>query len=373
MLHLLLLVTMQVDPGPANKRYEFEARDWITSPAYRFPENRNFAIYFFPNPEDSKQYTELEKSFEDLEKLAKRKDFLVMALTPAHDERLQKFIRKAKVDFAVGCGSDAHKQFKLEKLPKLVILEQGAQQTATWNAIEMTGIESLLPAESDNGLVSGEFNDQSSLDILRQHARFDTDNDQRERAVKILRQRMPTEEFLRLCDEMLAEGDPSLPPYGAIDYQRHLADPSIPEKQARFPASSIASQERRANPTNPKWARIDEFEKVAAQKSIGELELEFRNSSTSDPSDLLIRRTIADELATRSEKADARAIIMRFLPAEPDEGIRLRLVGAMTDVCSPGDREAVQFLEQCLAQEKNIRSVRPLLLTSIRYLNGEID
>lgn len=370
---VLVLALMMGDPNVESKQFELEAETWINAPVLRFPEDRSYAVLFFSTETNREETEKLEKLMEKLGKAAKGKAYWVMALSPDKEDRVRRLVKKLKVDFPVGAGSKSHQLFKIEDFPQLIILERAASQTARWDALSIDRIDSLVPAEPTDGLVSGAFDQSSSNDVLTRYARQDPDNDQRERAVKLLREKMPTEEFLKLCDALLAEGDPSLAPYGAIDYQRHLADPSIIEKQPRFSAGALASQARRENPTDPRWTRVDEYDKALSGKTLDQVWIDYQSSLTDDPADLLIRKSIAIDLANRADKVGARSMLMRMLPGELDSLVRLHMVGAMTDVCAPGDLEAANFLEAHLAHETDIRNVRPLTRTSIRYLRGEID
>lgn len=370
---VLVLALMIGDPNVEATRFDLEAETWINAPVLRFPEDRSYAVLFFSTETNREATEKLEKLIEKLEKAARGKVYLVMALSPDKEDRVRRLVTKLKVDLPVGAGSKSHRQFKIDDFPQLIILERASSQTVRWYALPGDRIDSLVPAETNDGLVSGGFDESSSNDVLTRYARQDPDDDQRERAIALLRGRMPTEEFLKLCDALLREGDPSLAPYGAIDYQRHLADPSITEKQPRFSPAALASQARRANPTDPRWTRVDEYDKALSGKSLDQVWIDYQSSLTDDPADLLIRKFIAIDLSNRADKVGARSMLMRMLPGEPDSLVRLHIVGAMTDVCAPGDLEAADFLEAHLAHETDIRNVRPLTRTSIRYLRGEID
>lgn len=355
------------------KRFDFEAETWIDPPAIRFPEDRSYAVLFFSNPTNREETETLKELFKKLEKLSRRKDFMVMALSPDKADPVRQLVKKLKVRLPVGADSESHRQFKIEDFPQLIILERGTDRTARWSTMSIQGIDSLLPGGASDGSTSEGFDQGSSIDTLTRHAYDDPDIGQRERALEILRGRMPSEEFLKLCDDLLAEGDPSQQAYGKIEYQRHLADPSITEKQPRLAPSALASQARRENPSDSRWSRVDDYEKGVNAKSLEQLWTDYQAASTDDPADLLIRREIASNLASRTDKIGARAMLMRMLPIENDAGVRVYVVGGMTDVCDQGDLEAAKFLEDYLPHETNILYIRPLVRSSIRYLRGETD
>ncbi|MBI1824919.1 MAG: redoxin domain-containing protein [Planctomycetes bacterium] len=370
---LIAITILAITVGGAEreaKQVELEAETWINAPAIVFPDNRSYVVLFFSTESDKEKREETEKLIEKLQKVAKRKDYLVILLSPNKEAAVRRFIKKEKIEFPVGSGTKSNKQFKIEDYPKLIILERTADgKLAPWNDMPVNYLDSLVPGETSSGLDSGAFDEGSPTETLTRYAREDPSDDSREKALEILRGRMSIEAFLKLCGSLLAEANPATQTYGKIEYQRQLADPSVTEKQPRYSPCALASKARRANPSDVCWARVNEYEQAVSGKPLNQLWTDYHASATDEPSDLLIRMSIVDDLANRTDKAGARSLLMQMFPLETDFAVRLHVVGSMMDACGPGDTEAADFLEAQLAHETNIRSVRPLMLATIHYLH----
>lgn len=346
-------------------RFDLSAESWVNPPTIRFADERTFVVLFF-STEDN--HEETKEFFERLSKLKRRRNFFVLALSSEREERVRTFAKRLKVDVPLGAGSKSFRQFKVKRFPTLIMLERSSAKTPRWTEIGVNVLDKMVPAELGPGIVSGEFDDSSTQDELIRHAYDDPDTDECERALELLRTRMSAEEFLDLCDALLGEGDPATQRYGRIDYQRHSADPSIVEKRLKYPPSSLAKKSRREQPDDPRWSRLDQFEKDLPNKTVEQLWSDYQASLTDDPSDALMRMAIADRLEKHPDKNGARSMLKRMYPGEPDDGVRLHIVGSMADLSGPGDTDAADFLEAHVDQEENILWVRPLMLRTVRYL-----
>lgn len=371
---LIFLAAATFAPESSSRPMEVSARRWFNVRTVQIPDRRTHVLFFFSTVQN---HAETVRHIERLNRLHKKADLEVLGLCAESSRRVEEFIKKRGVRFPVGAVSKAYKQFKIQRFPAVVVFDPETQQRS--EELKPVPLDDLAGYDGweDDGAqpVSGDFDETTSVTQLQAHARFDSDSLQRRRAVHLLRSRMATEEFLSLCDELLETSeDPTL--RGSIAYQRHLADPSTPEKEPVSPPSALANRARQENPEAPEWQPVREYEEFAGELSPSELASDFFDYQQLglDPTSLLIRREIASrfnaisENGSEEEKAEARTELMGMLPGEPDAAVRLWLVGALWSTTKPGDLEVADFLTEQLAIEPNIRSVRPMMETVIRCL-----
>lgn len=347
------------------KAVDLQAEAWFNPSSIRVPDDRTYVLFFFMTfqKDDPGRWIAM------LNKLHRRRDVVVVGLSPESKERVEKFIKKRKVRFTIGAQSRAYKDFKIKRFPQLVILQSGARgEQSRWTVPDTASLSEWFPdVPLDEPLESGAFNEKSAVELLKRHAREDADYSEQKRAVKLLREKLPPEEFMDFCDEILAyEYRPAL--RGAISYQKHLADPNAPVKEPLLAPSVRASHSFKKNANDPKWNPYHDYFSQIDDRTSEQLVQDFYDHRTDDPIDLLIRRGLPYELVKRPDKENVRSSLMQILLDEPDSAVRQRIVGALSEVCGPGDFEAADFLDTQLKTETNIRVVRPMMEYVIRYL-----
>ncbi len=363
---LLLGCVLTILTAAKQKPIELQAGAWFNTGTIRVPDDRTYVLFFFT----TFQEREVKPFIGRLNKLHRRRDTIVVGLSPESEERVEKFIEKEKIRFTVGARSRTYKDFRIKRFPRVVVLERKRSGNRVENIfVDLESPDSWFPHHlpEDEPLEPGAFDEKSSVEILKRHAHEDSSYLEQKRAVRLLRDRLTTDEFMGFCDEILEyEYRPAL--RGAIAYQKHLEDPNAPVKEPLHPPSSRASQSLRGSSDDPKWDRVHDYFLRIDELPSEQLVEDFFDNMTDDPGDLLIRRGIPAALEKRTDKENVRSSLMQMLLAEPDSGVRLRVVGAFSEVCLPGDFEAADFLEEQLKTEKNIRGVRPMLEYTIRYL-----
>lgn len=373
-----LICTMGVVVGIAGRApVEISARTWFNARTVQVPDERTYVVFFFSTIQGKK---ENPRYIARLHKMRKNREVVVIGLSAESSKRVQKFVKENKVRFSVGAESKAYKQFRIKKFPAIVVLDPSEKDRA--GRSPLTSLDDLddyvdFPDEDEvPPLVSGEFSKESSVEVLEDHARNDTDETYRLRSLSFLRKKMAPGKFMKLCDELLAATSNFGTSRGNIAYLRHLADPTVKEKEPRSPPSSDAKRARRVTLGGPQWQRVRDFEELAPQLSQEKLMAELFDDQTdpTDPRNLLNRLEIGSifngiaDNGTAEEKATARELLMQMLPGEPDAGVRLYLVGALWGTAYPGDIEVAEFLEEQLKTEPNIRSVRPMMETIVRCM-----
>jgi len=362
---LVLAASGQTQTTPG--QIELKAETWFNAPSIRIPENRTYVLFFF----STVQEREVEPWIEKLREIDRREDVVVLGLSPESKERVSRFVDQKKIRFAVGAGSRDYRAFKIKRFPRVIVLSPDAGNGAiSQEALNLEGINRWFdPSRGAEPLITGAFTEDSPTDVLRRHAREDSERGESFRALSLLRQRIPPQEFMAYCDELLAQENDVLR-RGSLLFQRQWADPSIPEseKEPLFSPSLLGQREEREKPDDGKWAPVGEYVQRIANRTETELFQDFLDRLTDDPVDARIRSSIPFELGHRPDKVEARSFLMQMLPLETDFGVRNRIVGALSEVCDPGDLEAADFLEDQLRTESNVRIVRPMMEYVIRYL-----
>ncbi|MEK6676689.1 MAG: hypothetical protein AABZ47_13685 [Planctomycetota bacterium] len=129
-------ITSTDDPDRA---HEIRAKSWLNAQPVRLFDSPKVALvaFFATGSSDS------EKLLKSLNRLHQRysteKHLLVVGLTAEDCQRTEAYLRRKRLRFKVGCGSDTAQQYSAKAMP-LVILVDLKQQRVLWRA-EGTGIE----------------------------------------------------------------------------------------------------------------------------------------------------------------------------------------------------------------------------------------
>lgn len=347
-------------------RIHLQAEAWLNPMTIRVPDDRTYLLFFF----STVQEREVKPWIEKLNKIDRREDVVVIGLSAESKERVAKFVEQQKLEFVVGAKSKSYKRFDIKRFPQVVVISpEGRDPTVAPEAVELERLDRRFATSPElERLTPGAFEDDSPLELLRRHAREDSEN--KLRAMGLLRKRVSSDEFMDFCDRLL-EDEENVFRRGDIHFQRQLADPSIPEneKEPLLPPSSDARRLSRENPNDPQWIPVREYVENADERTIEQLFQDYLEHSGDSPADVMIRRVIPDYLARSPDKRRTRELLMQMLPIEPDAATRMTIAFSFAnEVCQPGDFEVADFLETQLETEKNIRTTRPAMEYVIRYL-----
>ncbi len=368
-IHVVLLLAVLSAPSEARSapgRVELQAEAWFNSLSIRVPEDRTYVLFFFSTVQEREAKPWIEK----LNKINRREDTVVIGLSAESKERVSKYVEQQKVQFAVGAKSKAYKKFSIKQFPQVLVLSPKRRSgDIAPETIDLERLDRRFAPPAEVGpLTSGAFDEDSPLDLLRRHAREDSED--KLRALGLLRKRIPPEEFMEFCDQLLEEEE-NFFRRGDVLFQRQLADPSIPEseKEPLLPPSSEARRLSRENPDDAQWVPVRDYVEGADERTAEQLFQDYLDHPGDNPADVMIRRNIPDYLARTPDKQRARELLMQMLPMEPDAATRMGIAFSFAnEVCQPGDFEVADFLEQQLQTEKNVRTARPAMEYVIRYL-----
>lgn len=121
-IKLLLLSPLlwQPDHSEGLDGRDIVARHWFNNPEYRLHDERSVVLLFFRAERPDK---ELRRAVESLSRLARRKDFVVIGLTPDSRARAQWFVDEYKVRFTVGAESHSAGAFGIREMPQILLIE----------------------------------------------------------------------------------------------------------------------------------------------------------------------------------------------------------------------------------------------------------
>jgi len=346
-------------------RVEIEVGRWFNPPSVRIPDERTYVLFFFSTVDERSNAPWIKK----LNTLRSRADLAVLALTPESEERVSRFVEAKKVRFPVAAKCNAYKRFRIKEFPKLIVMPpHQSERNDNTDPLDFDAFDRRFSGEPESErLVSAAFSDDAPIDVLRDHARLDPVEAESHRALRLLRTRQAPDEFMALCDELLGS-ESNLRRRADIEYERHLANPAIADKEPLLAPASEALHAIRQTPDDPQWKPLQEYRERVASRTPDELLEDYLEHSSTAPADLLIRRTIPPTIGESADKARAREILVQMLRAEQDAVIRMNIVYTLATVCQPGDIEIAEFLEDQLRTEKNIRVARPAFEYVIRYL-----
>lgn len=372
-------------PAAANAAggVSLRAEKWLNGPTLRHPEDRSYVILFF-NVHDQDRDTapvslkELGRFVGELNKLSlRRPDVLVLGLTAHTEKQIARFMVEFKPRFAIGVQSLSYKRFRVEKFPTVVVIPRrdGDMADPPWSALDSTALdaipEKLGPPREQADIPLEELSNEELMhrikenpDPLREIVPILAD------ALELLRTRMDAEDFMRFCDEIEYQiGYTGSIWVGRVRYERHLADPTILEKQPRRTRLSEVLASWRASRDDPTWASFSEFSKANSHDSRkpGRLIDLYRAHMTEDANDLLIRHDLTFPFNTLNDPAFIDDL-KGMLDIEPDPILRSRILICIVQCASRDDTELLPYLEGKLAGETNIYWARPTLEMVIDHL-----
>ena len=363
-----------------------DARQWWNFHELRVPDDRAHVVLLFSTSEGGK----VEPLLTPLHRLDQQRDVLVVGLSPDRPERVKKFIDKHRIRFLIGAGSRACLRLGGRRLPRLLLVRSGLD-AASPNARSIfpgtpEGLKKLVAQmKADSGRnarhlpipTADQLDDNTPVAQLRLAA-LQGDRGARRRALEILRVKVPPEQFMDVCDEVLMAPPPPRAAkhywlraqwYGEVAYLRHLADPNVKEKQPFLSPASDALE--RLEPADV--AFLTAYKLALTEKSVKELRDVYLQRLSDAPLDLVIREQVISNLIDHALNGQEQAlnVLMTIAPDEPDTYLRWCIVLGIGSVCHRDDSdhaEVIKFLEDMLETEEDIRRVRPTIIAILEHL-----
>ena len=350
-------VPLAASAGPPSNT----AEKWLNTLTLRPFDDRRVVVLFIGD----KLTHDLKEPVAELNKLARRSDVVVLAVTAQGDKFARKFVEEFDPRFAVGIQSRAERQFDVRRYPTVMVFQKEGPVRFT-DTSEL--IAKLGPAPADEGLAA----EQMTTSELLVRVRESDDHDVMEESLSILRMRMPPEEFLGLCDELeYKQGELALSWLGKVRYARHLGDPAIPVKQSDSSPGRDAMRKAKNEGGFGRQAIYDLYRSKPEWTTEELLDPYLDNLGNSD-AELVYRWGWAGIVGDLGKPAYAEALA-EMLEIEPDPNVRHRIACAISDIYdnhpfqNPG---FVERLERRLEREDNIRWVRPMMELAIHQLKN---
>jgi hypothetical protein len=364
---------------------ELDAKTWWNAPAIRIPDDRTYVILFFTSRVEEKVVPHLKA----LERLSRRRNVEVVALSPEPEDKVRSFVEKHKPPFAVGASTTAFRRLRVRRWPQLVILRPADKQDRGPNREEidlsagaLLDVEKRLGAHDDPVPIEAtSINETTPRDLLLRCVLHSPDVGARLCALPFLREKMSPADFLPLCDRLLAEGGPPnlTVPWRAgwlqaLAYQRHLAaSPPMAEVPEYSPEGRAFRDLLRAGVDAQLLQDI--YQVQLRSKPLAGVREDYLTHRTADPKDVLLRERVAGHLqeCAATDKAAVRALAMELLPLESEFSVRIMLLHALYQACSPGDDEAIAFLERQLEFDREPYGARPFIQCLLDYLRTGVE
>jgi hypothetical protein len=342
---VLFLTLLLVPPDGLDK---VDAKAWLNASCLP-REDADYVLFFFAlqseqNVQDAVRHVGM------LNRLDRDPSVLVLGLTPEPPERVQSFVKKHDVRFAIGAGSRCARRFDVRRPPALIRLKRG----------EAPGVFSFEEANQLARDVASELRELSKLE-LQQFVTGDAEGHVRAAAMARLYRKMDKNEYIAFAESRIPEeGNPWV--RGRLDYFLHLAN-GIPRDDDEISDSAYAHNLFEENPDAPEWREVQAYlaKREARKLTVDELRAEYLSHDTTAPHDLVIRRFVTGNLEDAADHAKAKEALMEIIAVDLDPSIRMFAAMGLGKVCATGDNEVADFLQEMAALEENITRVRPMM------------
>lgn len=186
---------------------------------------------------------------------------------------------------------------------------------------------------------------------------------------------LPADAFIALADEHLPkEGNPFV--RGELRFRRALAAGEPRSDQARTQAAR-ALVEFNQQPSDPRWKPVQGYmAERSAQSPVPTLMEDYAaRLESSATTDVLIRRLIVERLLSQSpDRLAALAGLRQIVTVDPDPSIRLVATIKLGELCTPGDYDTADLLDELALLEPNELRVRSMMEYVAQVLRtGEED
>jgi len=327
---------------------KIDAKAWFNTT--QLPkEDADYVLLFF-TLRSERESRETVRHLGTLNRLDRSPSICVLGLTPEPAERIESFLKKHEVRFAIGTGSRCWRRFGVRRPPALIWLGRG-EEARPLSFEQASELARGVPAEV------AEF---SKAELL-EYVVGDANGHARAGAIGRLYAKMDREEYIAFAESRIPEeSNPWV--RGRLEYFLHLAR-GIPRADDELTDSAYAYRLFSENPDAPEWREVQTYLKACKERKLGveELRAEYLKRETMAPHDVLIRRLVTEHLWKAPDRAAARGALMEIIAMELDPSIRMIATMALGEICPTGDAEAADFLTQMAAQEENITRVRPMM------------
>jgi len=337
------------------------AEKWLNTLTLRPFDDRPVVVLFIGD----KLSRDVKEQVTGLNKIARRSDVVVVALTSESEAFGRKFIERFDPRFAVGVQSRSARAFDVREFPSILIFRREGTVPLT-DPLQTDNILGPAPSGGELSL------ERLSTSELRDRVRETDDSDVLEEALSILRLRLPADDFMGLCDELeYKKGEAASNWVGKVRYARHLGDPAILVKQSDSSPGRDAIRKAKKDGTFPTQELFDLFRSKpewTSDELMGPYQDHFGNSDA----DLVYRWEWAGMIGNLGTPAYTDALA-EMLEIEPDPNNRMRIAAAISDIYDnhPFQNPALlERLERQLKREDDIRWARPMLELAIDQLKG---
>lgn len=332
-----------------------DAACWRNLALRPFDQRRVLLLMF--NVTDS----ETDVLIERLNRLSRRRDLLVLGISPDACRDVERYCEKKRIRFAVGAESKAPRRARV-KLPALFLIQR-AEGRSAWRDVRPDALDELLkrpPMSTPDW--NADIPRQELIDLIDSDAEGQCRSD----AVRKLAELMTPEEFSDFAAERLAE-EPDPWVRGAFEFaRRKLTGDPLPDD--RMSESARLLREYNGQPDDPRWQTVRAFVDKHRTLSAAELAQAYAAHAGDAPQDVLIRRIAVNALWEATDRDTARRALLEAAARDPDESIRLFAVMGLSEVSTPGDQSTADLLEELARIEPNILRVRPMMQYVAFYL-----
>lgn len=337
---------------------EPQAREWFNNPVFRIRDTRPVLLFFFRTND-----RDLRPTLARLNRIARKADHVVIALTPDDAGEARKFIDRIRVRFTVGAGSESAEDFGVTKLPalrridrsdgsKLIAVEADELQAGSpqWGPYGEEDIEMLVEPTEMMDFVASDAYGRKRMEVLWK-----------------LHRAVDSAEFAKFAESQLAEeNNPWV--RGSLEVLIARVGTGINDLQEQPARSVLILRAYSQDPNADEWKQTREYIARLPGRSVADRVDDYRAHVGSEPNHILIRRAIVDAMGDVQDKQAARAALLELYRDEPDVAIRLSAVSKLAAVCAVGDIEAADQLLKDAATEPNNVHVRPMLEYVSYYL-----
>ena len=345
------------------------ARHWFNNPVFRLRDDRKVVLFFFSttNRESARWAAVLNRN-------SRRKNTVIIGLTRDKREQAERFIRKHKVRFTIGAESRSARNFKIDRLPALILIDD--RDRSRMQPMQMEELDELLWVwDPEDESIDVHSLDKGQLESLVESR---ADGVTRRNALQQLWKQHGSKDpdiFVEYAQSQLTE---EKDPYAraSLEYYIDMAN-GVPRSDNQRSPSTRHWQVYRDDRDGEEWKAVRDFEKkVRSAETIPVEELlnEYNRHWSDTPADIVVRELVVRHLRRSSDRVGARSALINILKAgEPDAGIRRHAAWGFFRIAEVGDTEVIDLLAALAQSEANRFNNKPTMESVVRYLQTGQD